>query len=103
MTHCLLISPAGLLEVLHSNDDLPIDPREWLEAHEDGAYVALNITVGGREGGQVHFVSDPTGVLNPRARDALARLTGVHVVLTGTVAFTGLEPARVAELVQAVG
>lgn len=99
--HCLLINPQGLLEVLHS--DLPIEPVNYLADTEEGVYIALNISVDGHEGGQVHFVSDPHGSLNPRARDALASLTGVHVVLTGTVAFTGLEPAKVAELVREVG
>ena len=101
MGHALLVSPEGLLEVLHS--ELDIDVRSYLEARGEGTYVALNIEVDGEPGGQVHFLADPTGEMNPRARDVLASLTGVHVILTGSVAFTGLSPERTVELVRDVG
>lgn len=99
--HLLLVPPEGLLQVLHS--DLPIDARTYLEAEGQGAYVGLHIDADGQPGGVVHFLTSPTGPLNDRARQVLASLTGVHVILTGTVAFTGLEPARVAEMVRDVG
>lgn len=97
----LVVNPIGLLQLLYS--DLPINAPDYLADTGDGPYVGLAITVDGDEGGMVHFLADDTAPLNPRARDVLARLTGVHVVLTGTVTFTGVPPERLVEFVREVG
>jgi len=99
--HALLVAPDGLLEILHS--DLPIDTRTYLEACEEGTYVGLAITVADGDTGKVEFLAQETGPLNPRAREVLASLTGVHVILTGTVAFTGLSSEHLFQVVEAVG
>lgn len=99
--HVLLVSPQGLIEVLHS--ELPIDVRSYLTTHGDGEFVSLSFTSDYGQAGTVSFMADPVGPLNPRARDVLASLTGVHVILTGSVAFSGLTPDQVVEAVRGVG
>src|SRR4029077_6967341 len=98
----VIISPEGVIQVLHS--DLPVDVRSHLEAHAYGNYVTLTFhTTDPVTTGLVSFLQDPVGQTNPRARDALASLTGVHVALTGTVAFTGLTPEHLVRIVDQVG
>ena len=101
MSTVLFVPVEGLLEVLQS--DKPIITRSWLEDHGEGTYTSLDITIGAAQRGTVDFLVQDGGPMNPRARDVLARLTGVHVILTGNVAFTGLHPDAVMELVQEVG
>lgn len=101
MTTVLVVPPEGILEVLQS--DKPINARAWLEDHGEGIYTSLDINIAGAQHGTVDFLVQEDGPMNSRAREVLASLTGVHVVLTGNVAFTGLHPDTVMELVQEVG
>lgn len=98
--HALIIPVVGLMDVLHSN--LEIEPRSWLEAHGGGTFVSIRIN---RDHHQVKvaYLLHPGDPPNPRAIDVLARLTGVFIDLTGNVAFIGLEPEEVVEVLSHVG
>ena len=97
--HALIIPTDGLMDVLHS--DLEIEPRSWLEAHGQGTFVSIRIN---RDHHQVKvaYLLHPGDKANPRAIDVLARLTGVFVDLTGNVAFIGMEPEEVVEVLSHV-
>jgi len=98
--HALIINPLGLLEILHS--DLPIDLHSYLSGDQHKV-TSLAMTL--EDGGQVtaHYVADPTGQANPRAREVLASLAGVHVYLTGSVGFTGLTQEHLMRIIGEVG
>lgn len=95
----LLIGTTGLLRVLYS--DNPIDPFEYIPG--EGTPISMSLTVDGQDGAQVHFRYTETSGHNLRAREVLASLTGVHVVLLDTVGFTGLPADRVSALVEQIG
>ena len=97
VNHALIVKPEGLLEVLHS--DLPIDMRSYLT----GTVVEMAVTNDGDLPVTVFYAVDETGQANPRAREILASLAGVHVYLTGSVGFTGLTEAQLLEAVRGVG
>jgi hypothetical protein len=101
VTNVVMIPPDGLLEVWHS--ERPINARSWLEGHGTGKYVALNVIVGEDQPGRVEYLIADEGVLNERARNVLARLTGVHVVLLGNVVLTGLHPDTIMEVIDGSG
>jgi hypothetical protein len=97
MPHLLIVPVDGPFTVLHS--ERTIEGKSWLEDHGAGQYVGLNIVIGEHARGRVEFLVDDGGATNPRARDVLARLTGVQMILTGNVAFTGLHPDTVMGIV----
>jgi hypothetical protein len=100
MPHHLLIPTTGDLELLHTDNSA----QAILALYEGGTPVTLDFTVDGEPGGTVTFaVSNPHTETNPRAREALVWLTGVHLVIDGTAILTGVSPDLVAELVKDIG
>lgn len=105
--HALVVTPSGLVEVLHS--DLPIDIQTWLinrnaqDGYGLGEYVWLTLFPHDDEQGEVHFIASNATHENHRAREVLARLTNVHILLTGNVAFTGLSEGRTFGIIRDIG
>jgi hypothetical protein len=90
-----VIPLTGVYELILDRDD----PRAVLEERDTGTYVAMNFEVDSNPGGVVHFLVREDAYENHRARRALADLCGAHVILTGDVAFTGLDAVTVTSLV----
>jgi len=99
--HALIVNPQGLLEILHS--EFPIDLNSYLAGLDEKPVTQLAVTTDRGEPVTVHYVADETGHANPRAREVLASLAGVHVYLTGSVGFTGLTPTHLMDLIADVG
>lgn len=98
----LVIPVEGLFDVYHYYDDIDTDPdyaKKVLGHRAEGTLISLNIVVAGETGGKVAFLHDPTGPVNSRAREALAHLTGVHMIFTGPVLFTGISEEKINEVV----
>lgn len=89
-----LIPLSGVYELILDRTDV----RAVLEERDTGVYVALNFEVDGVPGGVVHFLAREDAYENHRARRALADLCGAHVILTGDVAFTGLDAVTITSL-----
>lgn len=100
--HALVVNTEGIMEVLHSTH--PIDMDAWLTRRGEGVYASLAFRVADTdETGRIHLLVNPTGDVNERAQAILARLSGAHMILTGTVAFTGLTVDQVLEIVRDFG
>lgn len=98
----LVVPVEGLMEVYHYYHEIDTDPdyaKKVLQQRGKGALISLNIVVEGATGGKVAFLYDPTEPVNPRAREALAHLTGVYMVFTGPVLFTGVPEEKISEVV----
>jgi hypothetical protein len=94
----LLIPPAGLLHVFNTEGGM--DVRATLQAHDGtGDFVSLAIEVDGEPGGVVEWFVNQTGPINERAREALAMLTGSHMIFTGPVMFYDVAQEKVGEVV----
>jgi hypothetical protein len=99
-THALMIPVEGLAEILHS--EFPIDGPVYLRTHNakaginGGGISALTFPLlrDGDEEATLHFMRGPGMEANMRARAAVARLTGVHIVITGPAILVGLSPER---------
>src|SRR5262245_42700933 len=84
---------------------IPVDGPVHVYAHEvdpvslltgDGRYILLHL---GNDG-HVHFKHRDDTTVNQRARAVLYDLTGVSMILTGPVVFTGLPGDRVYAAIQ---
>jgi len=96
--HVLIIPPVGLMEVVHTDEE--IEPATALTARgSTGDLVDLTLTVGLENRGRVVWYVNHIGPMNDRAREALAMLTGAHMIMTGHVMFLDVHPDRVYEIV----
>jgi hypothetical protein len=88
--HLLIIPPVGIFEVLHTGRRVQVE--ETLRARVGfGTYVNADLRVDNEPVGRVHWFHDDALTANPRAREAVAMLTGAHMVFTGPVVFEGVE------------
>lgn len=95
--HAILIPMQGLPMVAHS--EVPIDAEALLREHqESGALVHFTLQVDEVVSGRLVFLAD--GLENVQAREFLARLTGVHMVITGPAVFLGVDPEQVATFIR---
>ena len=94
MTTVLLVPIQGPLRVVPTDD-----VEALLAEYSQGRYVDFGVKDGDDEIGRIAFqiMEGPTAI-NLRARAILADLTGVHMVVTGTAAFTGLPDTRLQDL-----
>lgn len=96
----LLIPVSGLPIVRHHDEEIPRENiKKALEILGRGSLITLGIVVEGQTGGTVSFLHEPSEPVNTRAREALADLTGVHMLFTGPVMFTGVPEEKIAEVV----
>lgn len=96
----LVVPVAGLLDVYHHDHDIDRDHiTRILRRRGRGSMMSLGIVVEGKVGGTVNFLHEPTEPVNTRAREALAHLTGIHILLTGPVMFTGVPEEKIGEVV----
>jgi hypothetical protein len=94
-----LVPVTGVVSLMHSA--LPVDAKALLETEgRKGRYVGFNLHLDGYEGEAGWLVTDPAGEENKRAREVMARLTGVHVMMYGTVVFLDLPPNEVVGLIR---
>lgn len=91
--HALLVPVQGPLELVQS--DAPIDLEALLRERGEGNYFHTVLEVDTEPIGEAAFLVRQDGPENPRARAVLAHLTGVHMILTGWVAFVDLDPEQV--------
>jgi hypothetical protein len=95
--HVLLIPPTGPLTLLHSKNDIDV----WQHLHDEGEAIVFSLDT--IPGASVAWHNVDGGEPNERARSVLASLVGVHVVMTGTVAFAGLDPEVTSEVITEFG
>jgi hypothetical protein len=96
----LLVPVAGLLQVFHGDDDVELSVQDLLVDHGgNGDLLAVTLYSPNGTRGRVHWYHNQFGPMNPRAREALSLLTGAHVIFTGPVIFTDVDPTRVYEIV----
>lgn len=93
--HLLIVPPTGILEIVHA--DHGIDVAATLRQRAEGVLVNLDY-----KGLTAHWLGDEAGQLNPRARRAWIDLTGVEIVFTGPVIFTGIDTHTIVRLVDEV-
>jgi hypothetical protein len=92
----LLVPVNGPFRVVNAEPD---GIEALLHSYAEGRYVDFGIRNGDSEIGRVGFlIYDGPQDINARARAMLADLTGVHMVITGTAAFSGLPDERFQEL-----
>jgi len=99
--HLLLIPVTGLLEVIHVETHLSV-PDTLVARGGTGALVIMDLTVDNWQVGQVVWMSDDTGQVNARAREAVVMLTGTYVIFTGPVMLSGVDPETVGRIVAAL-
>lgn len=95
-THYLIVPPDGLLEVVHA--DGLVDVVGALRTRAQGSYVCLHFS----DEGVAHWLHADTGQINPRAREAVAMLSGMHMIFTGPVILTGVHENQLGEVVAAL-
>lgn len=95
-THYLIVPPDGLLEVVHS--DGLVDVVGALRTRTQGSYVCLRFS----DEGVAHWLHHDTGQINPRARQAVAILSGMHMIFTGPVIITGVDETSLGRVVAAL-
>ena len=94
----LLIPPVGLLQVFATERTL--ETEEYLHARDNiGDFLSLTVTRDGEPVGEVEWLVNQIGPMNERAREALAMLTGTHMIFTGDVIFANMDPEKVYEIV----
>ena len=94
----LLIPPSGLLEVFNTENGLHV--RDVLATRGgSGEFLSLVFEIDGEPGGIVEWFVNQIGPLNTRAREALAMLTGTHMIFTGPVMFYDVAPEKIGEVV----
>jgi hypothetical protein len=94
----LLIPTEGLLEVFETGGNL--NPEQTLRNRDgDGTYIALRFETDDEWRG-LHMLLRDGAPVNHRARDTMVRLTGVHIVLTGTVILDNLPGTTVYGIVK---
>lgn len=99
--HALLVPVQGVLELVQS--DAPIDVEALLRERGVGNYFHTVLEVDTEPVGEAAFLVHQHSPENPRARAVLVHLTGVHMVLTGTVAFVDLDPEQVIAVLRDFG
>ena len=98
--HLLLIPPTGLLEVIHTEKQVDVEETLRRRCNDcTGAFMSVNLDLNGTYAGKVEWLLDPDGPENPRAREALAMLAGIHMILTHYVLFSDVEPEKVYQIV----
>lgn len=94
----LLIPVSGLPCVYHHDKEMPRPQiKAALENEGRGQLMSLGIVVEGQTGGTVNFLHEPTEPVNVRAREAMALFTGIHILFTGPVLFTGVPEVKINE------
>lgn len=98
MNAFLLVPTSGLLEVFVGDQ---LDLQATLTAHGGGGrLVSTNFESDGEPVCTATWFHDSTGIVNPRARQALVHLTDMHMIFTGPVLFHGAEEERLGVIVQ---
>jgi hypothetical protein len=101
--HFLLIPPTGLLEVI--NTDKPIDIGETLrlrnDDHDTPVFTIEPVAANTERLGRVDWIANDTAPVNPRAREALVMLCGIHMIFTGHVMFSNVIPPEEVYLIVA--
>lgn len=97
-----MIPASGLLQVFQGDEGM-VDPDVILNSNEAaGTMLSLTISIFGQEHGTVHWCMNRVGPINERAREAMAMVSGVHMIFTGPVLFEGFPAEKVFEIVSAL-
>lgn len=95
--HILIIPRSGLVEVIHTDDDVDLNAILVAKNTEVGHLIRINVEVDGVPAEVYYTTSD---LPNVRAQDVFHRLSGAYAVLTGAVIFKGLPHDLVYEFVR---
>jgi hypothetical protein len=94
----LLVPSDGLLEVFVGEQ---VNIESTLIVHGgEGRLVSFAFENDGEHVCRVTWFHDPTGRVNPRARQTLTHLTDMHMIFTGPVMFHDVEEERIGVVVQ---
>lgn len=87
--------------LLIEQSPLPIDVEALLRSDgKEGRYVAFTIKDGEEEAGRACFLVGGDTRKNERARRLLTEITGVHMIMHGTVIFADLPEAAIKTMIE---
>lgn len=93
--HFLVIPVVGMPRLDYTTQ---ITPEQVVDPTGSNGVVSVNV-----HDTTIYMSGDLDLPTNQRARTALAEATGLHFLLTGTIALTGLTPEQIVAILRAIG